>query len=194
MPDIYKKYMDAIDWYVEHIKNDRIPDLKYAAAVITLRYRDWPTARQRLSQIAEQYCGGKSDVGFKAYDAILQTYFIDYMVQDEEQKDCALGQLLTVAEQFGESACGKAPAAKPYLARIAQIKSSVKTTIITKRLQLSMENEEKGTNKQLTMCQSGPGGIALVTGLGGAQQDRRRGARRRRRHRRPSWTSAWRWT
>src|SRR3954453_10473672 len=37
--------------------------------------------------------------------------------------------------------------------------------IITKRLQLSMENEEKGTNKQLTMCQAGPGGIALVTGL-----------------------------
>jgi len=28
-----------------------------------------------------------------------------------------------------------------------------------------MENEEKGTNKQLTMCQTGPGGIALVTGL-----------------------------
>ena len=49
MPDIYKKYLEAIDWYVEHIKNDRISDLKYAAAVITLRYRDWPTARQRLS-------------------------------------------------------------------------------------------------------------------------------------------------
>ena len=153
MPDVYKKYLEAIDWYVDHIKNDRIPDLKYAAAVITLRYRDWPTARQRLSQIAEQYCGTKSDVGFKAYDAILQTYFIDYLVQDEEQKDCALGQLLSVAEQFGESACGKSAAAKPYLARIAQIKSSVKTTIITKRLQLSMENEEKGTKKELVMCQ-----------------------------------------
>ena len=164
MPDIYKRYLEAIDWYVEHIKNDRIPDLKYAAAVITLRYRDWPVARQRLGQIAEQYCGGKSDVGFKAYDAILQTYFIDYLVTDEEQKDCALGQLLTVAEQFGESACGKSPAAKPYLSRISQIKSSVKTMIITKRLQLSMENEEKGTNKQLVMCQSGPGGIAIVTG------------------------------
>ncbi len=165
MPDIYKKYLDAIDWYVTNIKNDRIADLKYAAAVITLRYRDWPTARQRLSAIADQYCGTKSDVGFKAYDAILQTYFIDYLVQDEEQKDCALGQLLTVADQFSESACGKAAAAKAYLARIAQIKSSVKTMIITKRLQLSMENEDKGTNKQLTMCQAGPGGIALVTGL-----------------------------
>jgi tetratricopeptide (TPR) repeat protein len=167
MPDVYKKYMDAIDWYVEHIKNDRIPELKYAAAVITLRYRDWPTARQRLSQISEQYCGTKSDVGFKAYDAILQTYFIDYLVEDEEQKDCALGKLLTVAEQFGESPCGKAPAAKPYLARFAQIKTSVKTTIITKRLKLSMENEEKGTKKELVMCQSGPGGIALVTGVAG---------------------------
>ncbi len=48
MPDIYKKYLDAIDWYVEHIKNDRVPDLKYAAAVIALRYRDWPDARERL--------------------------------------------------------------------------------------------------------------------------------------------------
>ena len=112
-------------------------------------------ARAPVGQIAEQYCGTKSDVGFKAYDAILQTYFIDFSVQDEEQKDCALGKLLTVAEQFGESACGKAPAAKPYLDRIAQIKSSVKTTIITKRLQLSMENEEKGTDKELVMCQRG---------------------------------------
>jgi hypothetical protein len=164
MPDIYKRYMEAIDWYVEHIKNDRIPDLKYAAAVITLRYRDWPVARQRLSAVAEKYCGTKSDVGFKAYDAILQTYFIDFNVPDEEQKDCALGKLLSVAEQFGESPCGKSPAAKPYLDRFAQIKSSVKTTIITKRLQLSMENEEKGTHKELVMCQSGPGGIAIVTG------------------------------
>src|SRR4030095_15860499 len=90
MPASYKRYMEAIDWYVEHIKNDRISDLKYAAAVITLRYRDWPVARQRLSAIADQYCGSKSDVGFKAYDAILQTYFIDYLVQDEEEKDSAL--------------------------------------------------------------------------------------------------------
>ena len=114
--------------------------------------------------MAEQYCGTKSDVGFKAYDAILQTYFIDFNVPDEEQKDCALGKLLSVAEQFGESPCGKSPAAKPYLDRFAQIKSSVKTTIITKRLQLSMENEEKGTHKELVVCQSGPGGIAIVTG------------------------------
>ena len=167
MPEIYKKYLDAIDWYVANVKNDRVPDLKYAAAVIVLRYRDWPAARERLSAITEKYCGTKADVGFKAYDAILQTYFIDYNVEDEEQKDCALGKLLTVVDQFSESACGKAPEAKPYLARIAQIKSSVKTTIITKRLQLSMENEEKGTHKELVMCQSGPGGIALVTGVAG---------------------------
>ena len=164
MPDVYKNYVEAIDWYVEHIKNDRVPDLKYAAAVIALRYRDWADARDRLGKVAEKYCGTKSDVGFKAYDAILQTYFIDFNVPDEEQKDCALGKLLSVAEQFGESPCGKSPAAKPYLDRFTQIKSSVKTTIITKRLQLSMENEEKGTHKELVMCQSGPGGIAIVTG------------------------------
>lgn len=165
MPDVYRKYLDAIDWYVEHIKAERVSDLRYAAAVIALRYREWPNARQRLTQISEQYCASKPEVGFKAYDAILQTYFIDYGVEDEEQKDCALGKLLTVAEQFGESPCGKSPAAKPYLDRFAQIKSSVKTTIITKRLQLSMENEEKGTHKELTMCREGNGGIALVTGI-----------------------------
>jgi tetratricopeptide (TPR) repeat protein len=165
MPEIYRKYVDAIDWYVEHIKNDRASDLKYAAAVIALRYREWPDARQRLTQIAEVYCASKPEVGFKAYDAILQTYFIDFGVEDEEAKDCALGKLLTVAEQFGESPCGKAAAAKPYLDRFAQIKSSVKTTVITKRLQLSMENEEKGTNKELTMCRDGAGGIAIVTGI-----------------------------
>jgi cellulose synthase operon protein C len=170
MPDVYKQYVDAIDWYVTNIKNDRVPQLKYAAAVITLRYRDWPAARQRLGAITQQYCGTKSDVGFKAYDAILQTYFIDYSVEDEEAKDCALGKLLTVADEFGESACGKAPEAKAYMERIAQIKSSVKTTIITKRLQLSMENEEKGTHKELVMCQSGPGGIALVTGVATPQK------------------------
>ena len=95
MPDIYKKYVEAIDWYVEHIKNERAPELKYAAAVISLRYRDWADARERLGQITELYCGTKPDVGFKAYDAILQTYFIDFNVEDEEQKDCALGKLLT---------------------------------------------------------------------------------------------------
>jgi cellulose synthase operon protein C len=167
MPEIYKKYLEAIDWYVGNVKNDRVPDLKYAAAVIVLRYKDWPAARERLGAITQQYCGTKHDVGFKAYDAILQTYFIDFNVEDEEAKDCALGKLLGVVDEFGESACGKVPEAKPYLARIAQIKSSVKTTIITKRLQLSMENEEKGTHKELVMCQSGPGGIAIVTGVAG---------------------------
>jgi tetratricopeptide (TPR) repeat protein len=165
MPDIYVKYTAAIDWYVNYIKNERTPDLKYAAAVIALRYHDWPEARRRLGEITELYCGPTPEIGFKAYDAILQTYFIDYGVQDEEQKDCALGKLLNVAEQFSESACGKSPKAAPYLSRIAQIKSSVKTTIITKRLQLSMENEEKGTNKELTVCREGSGGIAMVTGV-----------------------------
>lgn len=165
MPEVYRKYVDAIDWYVEHIKNDRTSDLKYAAAVIALRYREWPDARKRLTEISELYCASKPEMGFKAYDAILQTYFIDFNLEDEEAKDCALGKLLTVAEQFGESPCGKAPTAKPYLDRFAQIKSSVKTTVITKRLQLSMENEEKGTNKELTMCHDGTGGIAIVTGI-----------------------------
>jgi tetratricopeptide (TPR) repeat protein len=165
MPDVYAKYVAAIDWYVNYIKNERTSDLKYAAAVIALRYHNWADARRRLGEITELYCGTKPEVGFKAYDAILQTYFIDYNVQDEEQKDCALGKLLTVADQFSESPCGKSQSAAPYLNRIAQIKSSVKTTIITKRLQLSMENEEKGTNKELTVCRESAGGIALVTGV-----------------------------
>src|SRR4029079_14693066 len=89
----------------------------------------------------------------------------DYTIEDEEAKDCALGKLLAVAEQFGASACGKSANAAPYLQRIAQVKASVKTTIITKRLQLSMENEEKGTNKELTVCREAAGGIAVVTGI-----------------------------
>ncbi|HET6284508.1 MAG TPA: tetratricopeptide repeat protein [Polyangia bacterium] len=165
MPEIYTKYMAAIDWYVENVKGDRAADLKYAAAVIVLRYHNWPEARRRLGEITQIYCGPKPEMGFKAYDAILQTYFIDYNIDDEEQKDCALGKLLNVADQFSESPCGKSPKAAPYLERIAQIKSSVKTTIITKRLQLSMENEEKGTNKELTVCREGNGGIAIVTGV-----------------------------
>jgi cellulose synthase operon protein C len=165
MPEIYQKYTGAIDWYVQYIKNDRVSDLKYAAAVINLRYHNWPEARKRLTTITEEYCGTKVDVGFKAYDAILQTYFIDYSVEDEEAKDCALGRLLNMADAFSESACGKAPSAAPYLQRIAQIKASVKTTIITKRLQLSMENEEKGTSKELTVCREGAGGITIVSGL-----------------------------
>jgi len=165
MPEVYQKYAQAIDWYVEYIKSDRASDLKYAAAVVYLRYHNWAEARPRLSRLTDEYCGTKPEVGFKAYDAILQTYFIDYLIQDEEAKDCALGKLLSIADQFSDSACGKSPAAAPYLQRIAQIRSSVKTTIITKRLQLSMENEEKGTSKELTVCKEGPGGIAIVSGL-----------------------------
>ena len=85
-----------------------------------LRYKDWPEARERLGAITQQYCGTKADVGFKAYDAILQTYFIDYNVEDEEQKDCALGKLLTVVDQFGESACGKAPGGERRTSRASR--------------------------------------------------------------------------
>jgi len=165
MPEVYQKYIDAIDWYTQNIKNDKVSDLKYAAAVVTLRYHNWPEARRRLGQITEETCAVKPEVGFKAYDALLQTYFIDFNIEDEEQKDCALGKLLYITDQFGESACGKAPQAAAYLQRIATIKASVKTAIITKRLQLSMENEEKGTNKQLTVCRDGAGGIAIVSGV-----------------------------
>ena len=165
MPEVYTKYIQAIDWYVQYLKSDRTADLKYAAAVIHLRYHNWPEARARLGALTQDFCGSKPEIGFKAYDAILQTYFIDYLIEDEEAKDCALGKLLGIADQFGESACGRAPAAAPYLQRITQIRSSVKTTIITKRLQLSMENEEKGTSKELTVCREGAGGIAIVSGL-----------------------------
>lgn len=164
MPDIYQRYLQALDWYTNNIKNDRVPELRYATAVLLLRYKNWPEARGRLTDVANQYCASKPDVGFKAYDALLKTYFIDYSVNDEELKDCALGRLLTVADQFQESPCGKSPAAAPYLARLNQIRSSVKSTVITQRLKLALENEEKGTDKQLTQCREGGGGIALVTG------------------------------
>jgi tetratricopeptide (TPR) repeat protein len=166
MPEAYQKYVQAIDWYVANLRDDRVPDLKYAAAVAMLRYRNWPEARGRLAQIGTDYCATKPEVGFKAYEAMIKTYFIDYNVEDEEQKDCALGRLLQLAEGFGESACGKNPGAGEYLARINQIKSSVKSAVITKRLTLALENEEKGTEKQLTQCREGGGGIALVTGVG----------------------------
>ena len=194
MPDIYKRYMEAIDWYVEHIKNDRISDLKYAAAVITLRYRDWPTARQRLSQIAEQYCGTKSDVGFKAYDAILQTYFIDYLVQDEEQKDCALGALLTVAEQFGESACGKAPAAKrvPGAHRPDQI---VGEDDDHHQAPPAVDGERReGDEQAADDVPDGPGRHRAGHRAGRAEQGGRAGVDDQGGAVRPSWTSGWRST
>jgi len=169
MPDVYQRYAEAIDWYVANIKSDKTPELKYFTAVLALRYRNWPEARKRLGEVTDLYCKDKPEVGFKAYDAILQTYFIDYNVADEEQKDCALGKLLEVAEQFGESPCGRSDKAAPFLTRFNQIKADVKTSVITKRLQLSMENEEKGTSKELTVCREATGGIAMVTGTGGAR-------------------------
>ncbi len=166
MPEVYQKYLGAIDWYVNNLKDDRVPDLKYAGAVLVLRYKDWPAGRARLQDVATAYCGTKSDVGFRAYDAILQTYFIDYNVPDEEQKDCALGKLLLVTEQFGESPCAKSTKGAEYIARIKQLKASVKSTVITQRVKLAIDNEnaEAGKEKQLITCKEGDGGVALITG------------------------------
>jgi tetratricopeptide (TPR) repeat protein len=164
MHETYKKYMAALDWYVANLPDDRTPDLRYASAVLMLKHRQWPEARARLGEIADAYCASKPEIGFKAYDAILTTYFIDFNIDDEEAKDCALGRLLQVTDQFSQSACSKSPQAKPYLARIAEIKASVKSTVIKKRLDKALENEEKGTSSQLVMCREGVGGIAIVTG------------------------------
>ena len=164
MHDIYKKYMAALDWYVANLPDERTPDLRYATAVLMLKHRQWPEARTRLGDMADAYCASKPEVGFKAYDAILTTYFIDFNINDEEAKDCALGRLLEVTDKFSQSACSKSPQAKPYLARIAEIKASVKSTVIKKRLDKALENEEKGTSSQLVMCRDGVGGIAIVTG------------------------------
>ncbi len=165
MHELYKSYLQALDWYVTNLPDDpRVPDLRYAAAVLLLKHRDWPEARARLAEISDAYCATKPEIGFKAYDAVLTTYFIDYNIDDEEAKDCALGRLLQVVDKFGESPCSKSPLAKPYLARIQEIKASVKTTVIKKRLDIALENEEKGTDKQLVQCREGAGGIAIVTG------------------------------
>lgn len=164
MHELYKGYLQALDWYVANLPDERVPDLRYAAAVVLLKHRQWPEARARLAEISDAYCGTKPEVGFKAYDAILTTYFIDYSIDDEEAKDCALGRLLQVVDKFGDSPCSKAPQAKPYLARVQEIKASVKTAVIKKRLDIALENEEKGTNRQLVQCREGAGGIAVVTG------------------------------
>jgi len=168
MHDLYKKYMDALDWYVANLPDERVPDLRYASAVLMLKHRMWPEARARLFEIADAYCADKPEIGFKAYDAVLTTYFIDFNIEDEEAKDCALGRLLSVVDKFSDSPCSKSPLAKPYLTRIAEIKASVKTTVIKKRLDIALENEEKGTDKQLVQCRDGAGGIAVVTGTAAA--------------------------
>jgi tetratricopeptide (TPR) repeat protein len=170
MHEVYRNYMRALDWYVANLPDERVPDLRYAAAVILLKHRDWPEARARLAEISDAYCANKPEVGFKAYDAILTTYFIDYSIDDEEAKDCALGRLLQVVDKFSDSPCSKAPQAKPYLARIQDIKASVKTTVIKRRLDIALENEEKGTSRQLVQCREGAGGIAIVTGTASTAQ------------------------
>ena len=164
MHEVYKSYMQALDWYVANLPDERVPDLRYASAVLLLKHRDWPEARARLADISDAYCASKPEIGFKAYDAVLTTYFIDFNIEDEEAKDCALGRLLQVVEKFSDSACSKSPLAKPYLSRIQDIKASVKTTVIKRRLDIALENEEKGTNRQLVQCRESAGGIAVVTG------------------------------
>ena len=164
MHEIYKKYMAALDWYVANLPDDRTPDLRYASAVLMLKHRQWPEARARLGEIADAYCASKPEVGFKAYDAILTTYFIDFDIDNEEAKDCALGRLLDVTDKFSQSACSKSPQAKPYLARVAEIKASVKSTVIKKRLDIAIKNEERGTEEKLVQCREFAGGIAIVTG------------------------------
>lgn len=164
MHELYKGYLAALDWYVANLPDERVPDLRYAAAVVLLKHRHWPEARARLAEISDSYCATKPAIGFKAYDAVLTTYFIDYNIADEEAKDCALGRLLQVVDRLGDSPCSKAPEAKPFLARVQEIKASVKTTVIKRRLDIALENEEKGTNRQLVQCREGAGGIAVVTG------------------------------
>jgi TolA-binding protein len=167
VPEVYRKYVEALDWYTTNIKDEKTADMRYAAAVTLLKYHDWAQARGRLGQITEAYCAQKAEIGFKAYDALLATYFIDYGIEDKEQKDCALGRLLQVAEQFTESACAKSPKAAEYNARIIQIKASVKAAVITERLKISERNEATGGNEQLVQCRDGVGGIEIV--LGGAK-------------------------
>ncbi len=46
MHEVYKKYMEALDWYVANLPDDRTPDLRYASAVLMLTHRQWPEARE----------------------------------------------------------------------------------------------------------------------------------------------------
>ncbi|HEY0713089.1 MAG TPA: tetratricopeptide repeat protein [Polyangia bacterium] len=164
LPDIYQKYQAALDWYVNNVKDERVPEMRYAAATLNLRFKQWPEARQRLDQVADTYCATQPEVGFKAYGALIGTYFIDAKIQDEEQYDCALGRLLTLVDKFAQSPCSKNPGAAPFLTRVQEIRTSVRSKIISKRLALAIENEEKGTDRQLVVCREGPGAIAMVTG------------------------------
>ena len=158
MPDVYQKYMGALDWYVNNIKDEKIADLRYAAAVMMLRYRNWPEARGRLGQITDAYCTTKPEMGFKAYDALLKTYFIDYNVQDDEQKDCALGRLLTIADQFTESACSKNRS--PALSGPHQSDQDLGQVDGHQPAPEARHRERgAGTEKQLTLCKEGGGGI-----------------------------------
>jgi len=160
MSDLVAQYLSALDWYVANLDTNKVDELRYAAAVLVLRYRNWPNARERLNEIANLFCG-QSEMGFKAYDAILTTYFIDYKIQDEREKDCALGRLLSVAQDFEASACATAPGAQEYLTRIAQVRKSVKSTVIQKIANLAIQNEDTGSTASLAQCEDG-GGIQTV--------------------------------
>ena len=165
-----------------NIKDDRVPDLRYAAAVIA-------AALSRLGRGARPAgAGHRAVLRHQAGDRLqgLRRPPADLLHRLQRPGRGAEGlrprQLLPVAEQFGESACGKSPAAKPYLARITQIKSSVKTTSHHQAPQARRwRTRRRGRTKQLVMCQSGPGGIAIVTG---AAQPAKAGRSRRRRPRR----------
>ena len=34
MPEIYQKYLGALDWYIQHVNDEKIPDLRYMSAVL----------------------------------------------------------------------------------------------------------------------------------------------------------------
>ncbi len=159
MHEIYRRYVEALDWYAKNLPDDRTPDLRYASAVLMLTHRQWPEARESLGKIAADYCGSKPEIGFKAYDAILTTHFIDYNINDEEAKDCALGRLLEVTDQFSHSACSKSPQAKPYLARIVEINTSVKSTVMKKRIDIALKGQG-----EIVMCKTGKSGIRWAMG------------------------------
>jgi len=76
------------------------------------------------------YCGPNPEIRVQG----LRCNFTDLLYRLQRRgrgaEDCALGKLLNVADQFMRVGLWQVAKATPYLARIAQIKASVKTTII----------------------------------------------------------------
>ena len=166
MPDVYQKYTDAIDWYVEQHQE---------------RPRPRPQVRGRRHRAALPQLAGGAPAPGRDHRALLRDQ-AETSASRPTTPSCRPTSSTTTSRTRSRrtarsASCSTSPTSSanrpaarrprpsPYLERIAQIKSSVKTTIITKRLQLSMENEEKGTNKELTVCREGAGGIAIVTGV-----------------------------